>query len=81
VRCASTELTCAAVTEAQATWPLTLSGVSVDGTCVPGWFGNPTRVCQLTGVFDVIQNACQRMHTDTHTQTHPVSLSDLSCHT
>ena len=53
-------ITCGATTESFATWPVGNSGTNVDGACIAGYGGSPTRACSLTGVYGSISNPCTR---------------------
>jgi hypothetical protein len=53
-------LSCPAVSAGFVSWPLTLSGVTEENTCPPGYSGSPSRLCQLDGNWATIANPCIR---------------------
>jgi hypothetical protein len=76
------QITCAATTEAQATWSVTNAGASSTGTCVAGWAAtgsvNPTRSCSITGGFEAITGSCYQLECPTETASSATWATTLS---
>ena len=53
-----TPVACADVTEGNATWPLAALGSTVQGVCLSGFAGQPSRYCAFSGVYGPISTAC-----------------------
>ena len=52
---------CLPVIERNANWtfqPIATTATTVQGTCLPGFTGSPTRQCLTTGEWGAIQNPC-----------------------
>ena len=57
-----TQLYCDLDATISETWPITYPGNTVQASCYPGYFGNPTRTCSQNGSLAVwlpIQTPCQ----------------------
>ena len=53
-----TPVACANVTAGNATWPLAALGTTVQGACLPGFAGQPSRYCAFSGVFGPVSSPC-----------------------
>ena len=55
-----TRITCPSANQGNAAWTTVYANTTAAGVCQAGYEGTPSRMCSITGTWNVISNPCTR---------------------